>query len=210
MPNARPRILAFSFFVLLASSSAQAQVTTINDTTSTPIPGAGHDYIHLLSETVNPANGSVSLRIQLPMPKGRGISIPFAFAYDSNGLNHLIPNTSPGTAEWKSNLDSFAQGGWSYVYPSLKFDNWTVNILILSGYNDGTPIYTDYPCNDFSNYLFSDGTGGMHSLGLGAQVAPNPPSALAAPANETPAAINKPDRLPGATPSFIVIPPLLA
>ena len=32
----------------------------------------GHDYIKMLSETVNLANGSLSIRIQAPMPKGRG------------------------------------------------------------------------------------------------------------------------------------------
>ena len=72
MPSARPRILALLLFALFASSSARAQITNVDDTTSTPSPGAGHDYIHLLSETVNPANGSVSLRIEVPMPKGRG------------------------------------------------------------------------------------------------------------------------------------------
>jgi len=38
---------------LCAGFNASAQVTNVDDTTSTPIPGAGHDYIHELSETVN-------------------------------------------------------------------------------------------------------------------------------------------------------------
>jgi hypothetical protein len=80
-------------FVLAASLPCWAQTTQINDTTSTPIEGAGHDYIHFLSETVNPANGSLSLRIQAPMPKGRGISIPFSFAYDSNSVYLSISST---------------------------------------------------------------------------------------------------------------------
>ena len=58
--------------LLVASLAAHGQsttgVTNVDDTTSVPIPGAGHDYIKMLSETVNPANGSVSLRIQLPIP----------------------------------------------------------------------------------------------------------------------------------------------
>src|SRR5205085_3304117 len=36
----------------------------------------------------------------------------------------------------------------------------------------GGPIYTDYQCFEASHYLFLDGSGGMHALGLGAQSAP--------------------------------------
>lgn len=64
-----------------------AQVPNVDNFTSTPIPGAGHDYIHLLSETVNPANGSLSSRIQIPLPGGRGPSLPLSFSYDSDGLH---------------------------------------------------------------------------------------------------------------------------
>jgi RHS repeat-associated protein len=167
----RARLVPFLlilFLIALFVPASQGQITQINDTTSVPIEGAGHDYVHLLSETVNPANGSVSINLQLPMPKGRGLTVPFAFAYNSNGLNHIIPSTTnPGRASWVSNTDLFASAGWSYVFPSLRFDNWTSTVYVISGYNDGTPIYTGYPCNYYSNYLFSDGTGGIHSLGLG-------------------------------------------
>ena len=43
----------------LLASLAFAQITNVTNDTSTPIPGAGHDYVKLLSQTVNPANGSV-------------------------------------------------------------------------------------------------------------------------------------------------------
>jgi hypothetical protein len=65
----------------------QAQIISVTDTTSTPIPGEGHSYIQMLNETVNPANGSVSLRLQLPTPQSRGLTIPFGFAYDSTGAH---------------------------------------------------------------------------------------------------------------------------
>ena len=61
----------------------------VNGETATPVPGAGHDYIHLLSETVDPSSGSVNLTIQAPMPKSRGITLPFAFSYSSAGVYHL-------------------------------------------------------------------------------------------------------------------------
>ena len=105
-----PLVRLFSFtFVLLLASASLAQILSVGDDTSTPIPGVGHDYIRLLSETVNPANGSVSLRIQVPMPKARGITLPFSFAYDSNGVNHLIAVT--GRASWISNGAFLSAGG---------------------------------------------------------------------------------------------------
>ena len=51
-----------------------AQITNVTDVTSTPARGAGHDYIGTLSETVNPANGSVSLRVQVPVLAGRALT----------------------------------------------------------------------------------------------------------------------------------------
>jgi hypothetical protein len=70
---------------------ADAQILNVGDDTSTPIEGSGHDYIKLLSESVDPASGSVSVRIQIAPAKGRGITLPFAFAYDSNGVEHVNP-----------------------------------------------------------------------------------------------------------------------
>src|ERR1019366_2835845 len=74
-------LLSLISFLFSGGPLSFAQIANVDDTTSTPIEGAGHDHIHLLSETVNPANGSVSLRIELPTPKGRGIGLPFAVAY---------------------------------------------------------------------------------------------------------------------------------
>ena len=124
--------MAFCSTVLLASF-AFAQITNVTDDQSTPTPGAGHDYIHLLNETVNPANGSLSIRIGVPTVKGRGISLPFSFNYDSNGVNHLINPLSISDAlpsdgsvvyqmPWTSDLSNLSSGGWSYGVPQL---SWT-------------------------------------------------------------------------------------
>ena len=66
------RALLLLVFAFAFVSVSEAQITNVTDDVATPIPGAGHDYIRLLSETVNPANGSLSLRISVPLPKGRG------------------------------------------------------------------------------------------------------------------------------------------
>jgi hypothetical protein len=61
-------VLAFAFSTVLP---AHAQVSDVTNSTSTPIQGAGHDYIKMFSETTDPANGTVSIRIGLPVPPGR-------------------------------------------------------------------------------------------------------------------------------------------
>ncbi|MGB2672760.1 MAG: hypothetical protein WAO11_18785 [Candidatus Acidiferrum sp.] len=83
------RLVTFALLLVASASfapSSPAQITNVTDDTATPVEGAGHNYIKLLSETVNPSSGSLSLRIQLPVPQARGTTIPFSLAYDSNGV----------------------------------------------------------------------------------------------------------------------------
>jgi hypothetical protein len=70
----RPYIFAFLIGVSLSTGTVHAQAMNVTDVEATPIPGAGHDYIHMLDETVNPANGSLSIRIEVPVPKGRALT----------------------------------------------------------------------------------------------------------------------------------------
>jgi hypothetical protein len=158
----------FRISVILFSLTAYGfpQVTTVTNDTATPIPGSGHDYIKMLSETVNPANGSVSLRIELPVIKGRQLTLPFSVAYDSNTVHHLLPAGQPnyGQAKWASNIGYLSQGGWSYSLPMASASEWD----ITAGNWPNT-----YTCNTWSNYMFSDGSGGEHALGLGTQFSPS-------------------------------------
>jgi hypothetical protein len=76
---------------------ADSQTPTFDGTSTTPTFGAGHDYIQGLSETVNPADGSVSVRVAIPAPQERGLNLPlYAYIYDTNGQFHLYPNFVPG------------------------------------------------------------------------------------------------------------------
>jgi hypothetical protein len=59
---------------LYSFTALNAQSLSAGSDVARPIPGAGHDYIHMLSETVNPSNGSVSINIQLPTENARGFS----------------------------------------------------------------------------------------------------------------------------------------
>jgi RHS repeat-associated protein len=161
--NTYVRAVLFLLVALFISHSARGQITHVTDATSTPIAGAGHDYIHLLNETVNPANGSISVRIDVPVPKSRGLTLPFSFAYYSNGVHHLVPGVPPfvGQISWRSNQSYLSQGGWSFSSPMITYSQFTVTVI-------NSP--NNYNCNTWANYVFSDPGGGRHSLSIGTQL----------------------------------------
>jgi RHS repeat-associated protein len=149
-------LLSSASLVLILGSPARGQITNVSNDQSTLIPGAGHDYIRMLNETVNPANGSASLRLNVPVPKGRGLSIPFSFAYDSNGFWHLTGDgANDGGAIWISDATILSQGGWSYSAPLLSFFSSSA-----PWFNGGGS------CSFTTSFMFQDPAGARHSLGL--------------------------------------------
>jgi hypothetical protein len=147
------------FAILFLSASAQAQIPPSSSTTSTPIPGAGHDYLGGVAETVNPANGSVSFRIPVSMPPGRGITLPFSFAYDSNGVNYVSPNGG-SILSWVSPTSSIAsQAGWSDSVPIVSAVE-----LTWTGIPDGGG--KGVACYAFVDYVYQDANGNRHTLNV--------------------------------------------
>src|SRR5207302_668959 len=117
----------------------------------------GHDYIHLLNETVNPATGALSIRVDLPVPSGRGPTLQFSIGYDSNAARHYAPPNS-GTAG--SNTSYLGQGGWSYITPELTLhENDNVRWSSQS---------QRYDCYYFTDYMMTHGNGLNYSLGISA------------------------------------------
>ena len=115
--------------------AVQAQILNVGDDTAGPMPG-GHSHIHLLSETVNPANGSVNLNITLPTAKGRGITLPFALTYNSGQVHHfvsqgpfygiaLIPDNSPQVGGWANSLPVLSLGTFSFTSQPPKNPTYT-------------------------------------------------------------------------------------
>jgi hypothetical protein len=151
------------------SVSAIGQTTTLGDEVSRPITGAGHDYIHLLSETVSPSNGSLSIKISLPSPHGRGISLPLAITYNSNEVHRFTSNqaggggfdASEGSSFWPT--DRSQQGfGWSDTLPYATYSYFAVP-------QPGGSYYGVLGwCPVTSSYNFYDPTGASHQLGLAA------------------------------------------
>ncbi len=163
-------LVIFSFLCLavLLCASCTAQVQDVNDSTATPVGGVGHDYIGMLNETVNPATGSLSVRIHLPIPKGRKLSMPFAFAYDSAAAWHLSvgstqgppPANPPGGWSYNtSNIGLMAYDGWSAAVPQLTAQEykWVPNHPVTDG---------SVACDVMASFVFADPAGGMHQLKL--------------------------------------------
>lgn len=153
------RVSALLGLFLLLIPAAWAQLPQAGDTTSPPTPGVGHDYIHAPQETVNPANGSVSIRIPVRISSGRELTIPFSIAYDSNGAFYYGSDSGGDSPALRTVTGvPFSQGGWSYTFPLLTFDgeDWTVDN------GSGKP----YDCSNNINYVFQDPTGNRHNLGL--------------------------------------------
>jgi len=153
--------------VALVGVSA-AQIPSETDTTSTPVPNAGHDYIQGMSETVNPANGSLSFRIGVPMPPGRRLTVPFSFAYDSNGSMYLgtllCPYCSvpPSGVHWLTTNTMLARGGWSYSVPMLSVQNNSYSVdYTLPNEQEAT-----FLCQGRDNFVFQDANGNRRNLGL--------------------------------------------
>lgn len=64
---------------------ASAQISNINTLTQTPKPGTPHNYIKDMNETVNPANGSVTIQVGVPIPSERdALGMPlYAYIYNT-------------------------------------------------------------------------------------------------------------------------------
>jgi YD repeat-containing protein len=158
-----PVRLALSHFVLLALLSATptyCQTPNPDNTTTPPIPGVGHDYIKMFGETVNPANGSVSLRISLPTPKGRGMDVPFAILYSSTGVEHVVGNPNGGGgAGWGTDNGQATGSGWSLSVPTLTFVQG-INQVVLQG-----PPPSTQTCYYYYSYVVRDWYGAAHPLG---------------------------------------------
>lgn len=159
-------IIATISLIVWFAGTTFAQIPSRTDVTSTPVPDAGHDYIHAPVETVNPANGSLSIRIGVPIPPSRGFTLPFSFAYDSNGLFYIYSKYGTGTqigwatthAVLGTGGATLSQGGWSFSSPMLSVEKTS----FPEQDDRGNPI----TCYALTDYVFQDAAGNRHNLGV--------------------------------------------
>lgn len=166
-----PLIVAASFFL---SRESNAQVIDPVVAAQAPVPGAGHHYIGMGAETVNPADGSLTFDLPIQTPAGRGLSFPFGIHYNSSEP-FTIPLSPTGAVNWfapnpaMGQAPPFALGGWSYKLPTYMAQTFLDHSHAAysgCGDPDGNPCpghNTDY-CWSTQNYNFRGFDGRQYGL----------------------------------------------
>ena len=155
----RSVVAAIMGCLAFGSPAYTQQITGVGDTTSTPVAGVPHNYITGVSEIVNPANGALSIRIQVPTPHERGANWPTnAFTYDSSELYSLVPS-------WVTNGNPLFTSLTGLALQDAEGSSVSGQTLTLSFTLPGPP-YTTYECEVTSGYIYTDTNGGKHGLGL--------------------------------------------
>ena len=111
--------LALFLLALSFSSIVQGQISNVTGETQTPMPGTGRDYLHELTETIDPSTGALNLNISVSVPPGRKLTVPFAFTYNSNSAWHMETVSALGAPGPHYESGILQLGGWSYRIPSL-------------------------------------------------------------------------------------------
>ena len=145
-----------AILLLVLVRVAAGQLTSIGNDVARPVTGRGHDYINMLSETVNPANGSVNINIQLPTPQARGLSLPVSLLYNSGSV-HRFASGAAGGGQMIQDASSITSSGWgdSLPYASASFMTIPLN-------NPEADVF----CQFSSSYVFYGPSGDSHMLGL--------------------------------------------
>lgn len=153
------RILQMAAVFVMVCGASRALAQALTNMNSTPVPGSGHEYIQLLDETVNPANGALSLRINIPTPSGRGITVPYGMRYDTNGIYRFITPDGGGVGSF---YYLGGDGGWGQMIPNLSWDDVTETFYFDEA---GNPLDSPITCGPYqTNYLFTTATGERHAL----------------------------------------------
>jgi RHS repeat-associated protein len=157
--------------ILLVGScmSVSCQVQTgqpASGANSTPIPGSGHDYLQLLSETVDPASGSVNLNINYGPPQGRGIVLPATYNYASSNVFSITQDAITQVIQFEQprliGQNDFSASG---SFPVATWSESTYQIPPTIEGTGGTEITYPY-CNYANSFTFKDASGASHNLNL--------------------------------------------
>jgi RHS repeat-associated protein len=188
LPFALLSLLIVLTLLLIPGANAQVPVyPSGNNIMTTPSPGSGHDYIKMLNETVNPANGSVNVRVEAPVRKQRGeVNSPYyIFGYDSPGVSFPTGSVTfvsvgpPGNSQaglaiqWKDSSTSNCGGA---LLPGAFIANAGVGqtcsqyvglstVVLPNANNPGAPLITA-TCDYYTGFVYTDPFGSSHNLNL--------------------------------------------
>lgn len=168
-------VICAALIASVAETYGQAPLLpSVNNQNQVPIPGTGHDYQHLLGETVNLSNGSVSFKLSFPISKERGTTQPYSWTYNSSTVNPLDSEFgSPGNPMWDNTAIHVwpMKEGWnlSEGIPWATAQVWSVTgngIDQFTGYVDTADTWI--PCNFQSGMTFTGMDGVTHNLNISA------------------------------------------
>jgi YD repeat-containing protein len=174
------KVLGLTIILALSPTTQMlGQNPSFDGTSVTPTTGVGHDYIQALNETVNPADGSVSVRIAAPTPQERGLNFPlYAYIYDTNGQIQLYPTyTSGGSSPYPQLLHEVefygsginSTGGSTLTGAPSDQDNIKSFTLQAPGTLSKQHISLEsgdsHTCEYTTGYVYTDNAGGRHPLG---------------------------------------------
>jgi RHS repeat-associated protein len=157
------------------TSVALCQITQLSDATAPPVHGVGHNYVGMLSETVNPTTGALTIHIDMPVAPGRKLTAPLAFEYNSGQAWFFARRSTPfgscltgtgqcphpkGYAINSAGYGNLTWGGWSSTFPEMIHQAYTQYAYSLSHYT------LTYPCKVDTAFMFKDATGAQHQLNL--------------------------------------------
>jgi RHS repeat-associated protein len=139
-----------------ASAQSTAPAYTANGANATPIPGAGHDYLHLLNETVDLGSGTVTVKVDFPTRPGRGISFPVFFQNDATPWQ-LRQNPMPG---------STALDFENHSHPGPAVATWNETVFKQGVQAGQSTVFVN--CNYATAFTFTGFDNVTHNLTLGA------------------------------------------
>lgn len=154
-------LFALLLFVSALVPTTLAQVPDPVAAGQTPIPGAGHHYIGAGSETVNPADGSLSFNLPIQTPPGRQLSFPFAIRYSSSGVWYAGGDGVGSGLAWK--YWPTTPHGWGYNLPSYTAASYIKFTQPASQPPNGNYLY----CMGSRNYTFRGFDGIDRAMQLG-------------------------------------------
>lgn len=157
-------VFSACFYLLLMfvfGCNALAQLPDPTVTAQAPQPGVGHHYIGNGSETVNPADGSLSFDLPLQPPAARGLSVRFGIRFSGGEQFYLSNGAANQNRVWTPNWEPAGQapwqvGAWSYDLPILTATTsifWSATTP-NNGCPNGVCTYSTNYCFGNDSYVF--------------------------------------------------------